>query len=536
MDYPLVFARQFAQLLWLLLHEPRSTEEQKTALRAMVPVTKQGSVTLGLQVDAVQANGQPVPPAFTGMGDLVAQMTMHGLGILTFDAGASPADILGIARILAGMPTLDDGGAAAEAQRLSLGVKTVRFAARPRLSTFIAPVVRTSDENASLPDMELGEVLDDPFGLAMANATPRSVKSVPAPGQSSGDSGLFGQFSAARTPTASPELLLSQLAATADAGIILNLLEDLVILAESAAREGRPAVVCQIMAAMGKRELEVQEFEAKRGFVMALRKLARPDVLRAVATQLPRDPAKHDEYVAILTRAGDDGADALIDQISAVAHQRDRRIYFDVLLQLKAGVSSLLHMLTDHRWFVARNAAELLGEMQIKEAEEPLTTLLQHEDDRVRRTATNALMRLGTARAMQAIERALTDSAPQMRIEAAGAYATRRDLRNAATLLRAVETERDPEVLAAFLLSLGKLGTPDAVRRLISAAEPEKTLFKKKTASFRVAAVHALAEARTNEASEALRALQADKDAEVRDAVTFALARIARSSGNVSTP
>ena len=38
-----------------------------------------------------------------------------------------------------------------------------------------------------------------------------------------------------------------------------------------------------------------------------------------------------------LHRAGEDGADALIEQIANVAHQSDRRIYFDALVKLKAG-------------------------------------------------------------------------------------------------------------------------------------------------------------------------------------------------------
>jgi hypothetical protein len=59
------------------------------------------------------------------------------------------------------MPTLDDGGSAAEAQRVALGATTVRFAAKPRASQMM-----------SMPDMEFGDVLDDPLGEARARATP----------------------------------------------------------------------------------------------------------------------------------------------------------------------------------------------------------------------------------------------------------------------------------------------------------------------------------------------------------------------------
>jgi HEAT repeat protein len=263
---------------------------------------------------------------------------------------------------------------------------------------------------------------------------------------------------------------------------------------------------------------------------MAQRRLAKPLLLRSIVQQIPHAAERRDEYIAVLARAGEDGADALIEQIAAVSGQSDRRAYFDALLRLQAGVPTLIHMLGDARWFVARNAAELLGEMQAKEAEPQLTELLRHGDDRVRRAATAALMRLGTSRAMQAIQDALKDGAPAMRMQAAAALLTRKDVKTAATLVRALEDEKDDEVQAAFLLALGKLATPDAVQRLLKAAEPEKGLFKKKPVAFRVAAVQGLAEARTPEAIEALKALQGDKEDDVRDAATFVLVRIARNS------
>ena len=76
--------------------------------------------------------------------------------------------------------------------------------------------------------------------------------------------------------------------------------------------------------------------------------------------------------------------------------------------------------------------------------------------------------------------------------------------------------------------TLGKLATPEAVQRLITASEVKRGLFQKSTTSFRVAAVNALAEARTTDAMVALRALEQDKDSDVRAAVMLALGRIAR--------
>jgi HEAT repeat protein len=517
MEHSLIVARHFAQLVWLLLHEPANTDEQKVALRAMVTLSRNGAVNLSLHSDSLQVNGEVVPFALTGVADVAKQMKLHGLAMITVDANAAAAHMLGVARIIAGMPTLDDGGAAAEAQRLAAGATTVRFAAKPRTSQVL-----------SMPEMEFGDVLDDPLAEARAKATPRSMPSIPTPSKSHDGGGLFAQFAAPRTPTESHEELLKKLDVATDPPTIAELLDDLVVLGEVAAKERKSSVVSDIMSRMLRREAAVADPEAKRIIAMSLRRLSKPEPLRCVAVQLGVHPARREEFVAILARAGEHGADALIEQIGAVPHQRDRHVYFGALVQLKAGVTSLLHMLNDPQWLVARNAAEMLGEMQVREAEKPLTGLLKHEDERVRRAVTGALMRLGTARAMQAIQAGLADGTPDLRAEAAAALVTRKDGRSTATLLQALDAEKDEQVQAAFLLALGKLGTPEAVQRLIKGAEVERGLFKRKTTAFRVASVHGLSEARTLEATDAIRALQSDKDAEVREAAKQAIARITR--------
>jgi HEAT repeat protein len=395
-----------------------------------------------------------------------------------------------------------------------------------------APVAAAPIEEApTLPDFGFGDVIDEQAMQAKLRPTPRASVAIATPASESRDEGgMFEQFAAARTPTTSHAELLAQLDQNTSAGVLTRVLDDLVVIAEGAARDGKAVLVADILCRITRREPAIHEFEAKRAFVMALRRAAKPALLRAVTQQIPHAGDRREEYLAVLARAAEDGADALIEQIAAVSGQSDRRAYFDALVQLQAGVPTLVHMLGDARWFVARNAAELLGEMQAKEAEPKLTELLRHDDDRVRRAATGALMRLGTSRAMQAIQDALKDGAPAMRMQAAAALLTRKDLKTAATLVRALEDAKDDEVQAAFLLALGKLATPDAVQRLIKAAEAEKGLFKKKSTAFRVAAVQGLAEARTPDAIDTLKGLQGDKDDDVKSAVTFALLRIAKQS------
>jgi HEAT repeats/PBS lyase HEAT-like repeat len=343
---------------------------------------------------------------------------------------------------------------------------------------------------------------------------------------------MFNQFGGGALPSTPLPTLLSQLDQATDAYTVTGVLDDLVAIAESAARDGKPAMVGEILSRMTKREMTIQDVDAKRSFAMSLRRLAKPPLMRVVAAQLPHAGDRLDDLMAVLARAGDEGADAVVEQLASLTAQGDRRAYFDALLKLRAGISTLIHQLGDSRWFVVRNAADLLGEMQARDAEQPLTALFRHEDDRVRRAATGALMRLGTIRAMHAIQEALRSDAAPTRMQAAAALAVRKDVRTVPTLVRALDEEKDEDVQAAFLVALGKLGTPEAVQRLLSAVAPERGLFKKKSSAHRMAGVQGLAEVGTPEALAGVRGLVLDKDEAVREAASQVMRRAQHSTLN----
>jgi len=59
----IVFACQYARLVWLLLHDPRNIEEQKDALRAALAVVGQGPITIARRGNRIFANGKALPDA-----------------------------------------------------------------------------------------------------------------------------------------------------------------------------------------------------------------------------------------------------------------------------------------------------------------------------------------------------------------------------------------------------------------------------------------------------------------------------------------
>jgi HEAT repeat protein len=526
MDYSVTFARHFARLVWLLSHEPTNVDEQKAALRALVTVARDGFVSLGERAGQFTANGTAIPAVLSGVSDVVERMMAHGVKAVDVDRNATAADIIRVARRLAGAP-----GEAADVPGA-----TARFggttSATPSEVATPAPPPKTA-----APNLDFGELVDDPLAAALARPTPhRPSTAIPAGGSPKRASagGMFEHFAAARSSDSAITELLTRLDNETAPGSIIELLDELAARAEGAMAADRPAEAAEIFHRIVRREKDAGEFEAKRAFVLTVKRLTKPALLNAIVSDLTGN--RREQSLAVLARTGEDGADAVIEHLAAEEGRAARLSYFNALVSLQAGVPTLLHMLGDARWYVARNAAALLGEMQARDAEKPLAGLLHHDDERVRHAAIVALMRLGTARSFPTIQQALKDGAAQIRMAAAAALVGRRENNVTALLLDALDAERDDEVTAAFLIALGRMGTPEAVARLVAVAEPDKSLFRKKPVALRVAAVQALSEARTEESMDALNELQGDKDEDVRATAVYALGRLARRAIGTTGP
>jgi len=501
MDYSATFARHFARLVSLLMHEMGNVDEQKVSLRALVTVSKNGPVSLLAHDWQLLCDDKPVPGALTGVQDVASQMAAHSLWKLEFGAGSGAADLLGVARIIAAVASPGDNGTQVTQRFAALGAPTIQF-------TTIAPVV----------------------AAVAADAAPNAAPTANGGGsQAARDAAaLMSQLAAPDVSKMVPEHLLTALDTAKTAEQCTSLLDDLVLVAEHSVRVGKGASVADIFHGIVARDAKLLEGDVKRAYVLAIRRMSKPALLRAVASIIPKKPEQKQYCYEVLDRTGEDGADALIEQITQAPTNEDRKALFEVLRELNDAVPALTRMLGDSRWFVVRNAADLLGEMVATQAEGPLVALLRHSDDRVRRSATNALLRLGTPAAMKGIYDAVSDSSPEVRMQATAAISTRKDSKTSTTLIRAIEEEQDDDVQVAMIAALGKIATPDAVQKLVKMAGAEGRLFRKKSTGFRVAAVQALGEAKTPVALAALKDLVADKDRDVRETAARALAHASR--------
>jgi hypothetical protein len=478
MDNSLTLARHFARLVWLLIHESQSTVEQKLALRAVVFVSKEASVRLGNNEGRLAVNGLVMPQALAGVRELVERLASHAIEEIEIEMGASAAELLALARLLAvGAASTSD--AADFSQKLSeLKKKTVhvRLAAKaPASPARTSGSIERMEEEAATPPL---------------------------------------------TASGRVEQLWERLAAATDAHSAQHVLDELAFTAEQATREGRTADVADKFTMLLEFEERVEDQNLRPAYVMTVRRLTKPTILRPVARLLVTAPAQAQQTERILQRCAQDGVDAVVDQYLGATSNRDRQVYRDVLFRLTAARESLVQMLSDPRWYVVRQASEFLGAMGAEEGERPLADLLRHADERVRRAAARALGRIDTPFTLDTLARAITDDAASVRLEAVAGLTARKGTRAGMMLAGAIDGERDLEVQFAILAAMGRVATPETVAKLASAAAAASGLFKsKKNSALRIAAIMALGDAHTSGALAALQGLANDRDKEIRDAV-----------------
>src|SRR5206468_3333382 len=146
---------------------------------------------------------------------------------------------------------------------------------------------------------------------------------------------------------------------------------------------------------------------------------------------IPKKPERKQYCYEVLERTGEDGADAVIEQITQAPTNDDRKALFEVLRELHDAVPALTRMLGDSRWFVVRNAADLLGEkIATPDAVQKLVKMAGVEGRLFKKKSTGfrvaAVQALGEAKtpaAMTALKELVADKDREVRETAARALA-----------------------------------------------------------------------------------------------------------------
>jgi HEAT repeat protein len=509
-----VFALHLARLLSQLLSAPDDDRGTHQVMDDLLGSTR-GPVTLGWDNWQLVVDGETIHPSLPGVRDLTGRMAAHGVREIVFQPSPAPGEVMGALWILARDPVPGDGGADAIARLARFSVSRVRFtpvAASPRR---VSNPIRTHDSDFGDTQEIEGSAILDGFELEeMDVAAPRRA---PVPAPSAPVAAPSGQ---ATTPEEALEKLVSTTSVVELSALLNQVTES--VSGALAAREPDRAI--GMVERMVEQEKLVTDNEAKVAYAFQLRRIGKTSLMREIARLFARQPQHRERFMSILDRLGDDAVDALIEQLVYAEQARERRALFDAIVELGRGVPTLIHMLDDQRWYVARNAAELLGRLKAAEAQPELAKALRHDEPRVRRSAGAALARIGTPAAMAVLRAAMRDPDSEVRMHAVLAASASREPAAVTALLQILDGEDDHDVRAALLTALGKIGSADAVERLIQEASPAEGRFKRKHAPTRLAATKALAESRSAEAIAALRNLSSDRDPDVRDAATKGLA------------
>ncbi len=521
MDHAPTFARHFARLVWQLLNESDAYDLQLASLQLLVGASRAGGVTLGVTGQALLVNGAPLGDGGPEAEDLVAQLIGHSIQHIAFDQPSSPADVLVVARILATAPIAGDGGRSVVARLESLEARTVRVSLvsveAPPARTSVSPSIGTDvipDIAVFAPAARAGNGTGAPNGHGPDPDVGANIATTARLNE------MFGIFSSSQGVDGSPATVFQHLDAVTtprDAARELDALLKLV--AEGSAR-ARHDVVADILYGLIARETALQDEAIRRQYGVAIRRIAVAPILRSVAALLPRRRDRYDEYMTVIARSEEAGAEALAESLIAAPTIGDRRVYYDALIRLRTGVRTLIHMLGDSRWYVVRNAAELLGELKVAEAEVELMRLLEHDDDRIRAAAANALARIGSARRGR-----VSRGAPAATDNGNGDVpASSNGQRSVNSIIKALEKESDSRVQVTLVAALGQLGTAQAVDKLVEIARTERGLLaRQRPMPFRVAAVHAIGQAKSPNAQQALQALLRDKSPAVRGAASWVI-------------
>ncbi|HEX9885919.1 MAG TPA: HEAT repeat domain-containing protein [Longimicrobiales bacterium] len=235
-----------------------------------------------------------------------------------------------------------------------------------------------------------------------------------------------------------------------------------------------------------------------------------------------RREEQRNELIAVASRLGQPMALALGDALSDTDDRSSRRAYMEALVALGSdGMEVVAAMVSDPRWFVARNAVLILGQAGGERAVQHLTTTLSHDDARVRKETLLALAKIGGDDAATLVYGKLEDSNDDVRAAAAmaaGALANLLPVEKAQRPLMALlDKESNTEVQVAVLQALGQIGDPGAVNQIEKRAVT--SFLSRPPTEVRIAAYRALAAIGTPHAMQVLEAAADDKDVAVKSTV-----------------
>jgi HEAT repeat protein len=224
----------------------------------------------------------------------------------------------------------------------------------------------------------------------------------------------------------------------------------------------------------------------------------------------------------------------LMDHLAEESNGQVRKYLAEVLIrQNMAALPILLEYLDDDRWFVARNAIVILGEIRNDLATDHLKLALHHRDVRVRREAIRSLTKIGGNNAIGILLRTVSGEDVELSKQALLSLGAMKCTAAVPTLVNLVRTmgtsSRTVQTKREAIKALGDIGSNEATAALIETLQKKSIWKRRMTDDLRSTAALALAQIGGEESIKALTIAADDKSEIVARAATKALKQLKRN-------
>jgi len=274
-------------------------------------------------------------------------------------------------------------------------------------------------------------------------------------------------------------------------------------------------------------------YELKDWQVDAIRQLSdkagEPQRIEKIGKILDKgEEIRLEEVSNYLTLLKPNSIQPLIKVLGELNNSRARRMLCEVLIEIgKGNMELIIPFIDDHRWFLVRNIAYILGRMGKESALPTIQKALNHEESRVRREAIQALGIIVSSKAFDLLGKALNDQDDRNRSMAALNLARVGKKASLPALLEIVQakdfSKRDSAEIKAFFDAIGMVGSNDAIKPLEKLLEQKSWFGMGKKDEIRLRAASALALIGTAEARSTLEAGRNSKDENIRQACLQAM-------------
>jgi HEAT repeat protein len=274
-------------------------------------------------------------------------------------------------------------------------------------------------------------------------------------------------------------------------------------------------------------------YELKDWQVDAIRQLSdkagEPQRIEKIGKILDKgEEIRLEEVSNYLTLLKPNSIQPLIKVLGELNNSKARRMLCEVLIEIgKGNMELIIPFIDDHRWFLVRNIAYILGRMGKESALPTIQKALNHEEARVRREAIQALGIIVSSKAFDLLGKALNDQDDRNRSMAALNLARVGKKASLPALLEVVQakdfSKRDSAEIKAFFDAIGMVGSNDAIKPLEKLLEQKSWFGMGKKDEIRLRAASALALIGTAEARSTLEAGRNSKDENIRQACLQAM-------------